>query len=221
MISYYDIQNISSQPSNNLCEIMFRNNSDKSSLHKHHNYTLLYDNLFSKYRNKEINILEIGIGSINPNIPSNMTGGELGKIYRPGASIRGWYEYFYNANNIYCCDIDKDILNFNDEPKIKSFYLDQTNSESIDNAINNDLKDVMFDIIIDDGLHWFPTNCVVMHKLISKVKKDGYYIIEDIVHSQYNYRYLDMEKLLNKSYQYVRFPNLHNNVDNNLFIVKC
>lgn len=219
MISYYDIQNISSQPSNILCEIMFRNFSDKSSILKHHNYTLLYDNLFSKYRNKEINILEIGIGSINPNIPSNMTGGELGKIYLPGASIRGWYEYFPNSN-IYCCDIDKDILHF-DEKNINGFYLDQTNHESIDYAINNDLKDIMFDIIIDDGLHWFPTNCDVMNKLLPKVKKDGYYIIEDIVHSQYNYRYLDMEKLLNKSYQYVRFPNLHNSVDNNLFIVKC
>jgi hypothetical protein len=46
--------------------------------------------MFSEFRNREINILEIGIGSINPNIPSNMTGGELGRVYNPGASIRGW-----------------------------------------------------------------------------------------------------------------------------------
>jgi hypothetical protein len=44
--------------------------------------------MFSEFRNREINILEIGIGSINPNIPSNMTGGELGRVYNPGASIR-------------------------------------------------------------------------------------------------------------------------------------
>jgi hypothetical protein len=175
--------------------------------------------LFSSYRNKEINILEIGIGSVNPQIPSNMTGGELGRIYRPGASIRGWYEYF-NDVNIYCCDIDSSIINF-DEDRIHGFYMDQTNDESINTALNNILKDVTFDIIIDDGLHWFPTNCNVMHKLLPKVKSGGYYIIEDIVHSQFNYRHLDMTKLNNKNYQYIRFPNVHNSVDNNLFIVKC
>lgn len=219
MFGYHDLQNMSSKATTKLCDIMYRNYSDKSSLHQHHNYTLIYDELFSSLRNKEINILEIGIGSINPQIPSNMTGGELGRVYRPGASIRGWYEYF-NDVNIYCCDIDTSIINF-DEDRIHGFYMDQTSDESIDNALNNILKDVSFDFIIDDGLHWFPTNCDVMNKLLPKVKKGGYYIIEDIVHSQFNYRHLDMTKLNDKNYQYIRFPNAHNSVDNNLFVVKC
>jgi hypothetical protein len=219
MFGYHDLQNMSTKPTTNLCEIMYRNYSDKSSLHKHHNYTLIYDELFSSFKNKEINMLEIGIGSINPQIPSNMTGGELGRVYRPGASIRGWHEYFEDAN-IYCCDIDNSIINF-DEKRINGFYMDQTNETSIDDVLNNILKDVSFDIIIDDGLHWFPTNCNVMHKLLPKVKSGGYYIIEDIVHSQFNYRHLDMTKLNDKSYQYIRFPNVHNSVDNNLFVVKC
>lgn len=218
MLSYHEIQEISRKPTNELCEIMFRNYSDKSSLHKHHNYSLLYHELFKTMRNKKINILEIGIGSINPTIPSNMTGGELGRVYRPGASIRGWYEYFPNAE-IYCCDIDRDIIHF-EEKRIHGFYMDQTNEDSIKSVMNTVLGDVQFDIIIDDGLHWFPLNCNVMNHLLSKLNNNGYYIIEDIVHTEYNYRFLNVDKLLQKKYQYVRFPNLHNSVDNNLFIVK-
>lgn len=218
MFQYNDIQLISRKDTTELCEIMYRNYSDKSSLHKHHNYSLIYDEMFGKLRNRKINILEIGIGSVNPTIPSNMTGGELGRIYRPGASIRGWYEYFPNAN-IYCCDIDRDILNF-EEDRIHGFYMDQTDEENIKNVLNNVLGNIKFDIIIDDGLHWFPVNCNVMHHLLPKLKKGGYYVIEDIEHTQYNYRYLDMQKLVNTNYQYIRLPNIHNTADNNLFILK-
>jgi hypothetical protein len=133
--------------------------------------------------------------------------------------LAGWYEYFHNAN-IYCCDIDTSIINF-DEERINGFFLDQTNKESIDNALSSILKDISFDIIIDDGLHWFPTNCDVMNKLFPKVKKDGYYIIEDIEGSQFNYDNIDMTQLNDKTYQYICLPNSHNSIDNNLFIIKC
>ena len=219
MFSYHEIQSLSNKPVTELCEIMFRNYSDKSSLHVHHNYSLFYDTIFSSMRNKELNILEIGIGSVNPRIPSNMTGGDLGRVYVPGASIRGWYEYFPHAN-IYCCDIDSDILHF-EEKRINGFFMDQTNLNTVDTALNGILKDIEFDIIIDYGLHYFPVNCEVMHKLLPKVKKGGYYIIEDIIHSQFNYSNIDMEKLNGYSYQYLRIPNSSNNVDNNLFVVKC
>ena len=196
--------------------------SDKASGHHstHHNYTKLYHELFSQRRNETLNILEIGIGSMSSNIPSNMTGGPLGRIYMPGASIRGWNEYFPNAN-IYACDIDTKILHF-DEPRITGFYLDQTDTTNIEYIINEGaLKDVKLDIIIDDGLHFFPTNCSVMNILLPKVRTGGIYIIEDILHSQYNYKHLNFDLLNGKEYQYVRFPNPHNNGDNNLFIVKC
>jgi hypothetical protein len=59
-----------------------------------------------------------------------------------------------------------------------------------------------------------------MNKFLDKVNRGGYYVIEDIIHTQFNYRYLDMAKLNGKSYQYIRLPNVYNSVDNNLFIVK-
>jgi hypothetical protein len=198
---------------------MNRHLSDKGN--GHHNYTKLYSQIFDPICNDKLNILEIGIGSVNPFIPSNMTGGELGKIYKPGASIRGWREYFPNSI-IYACDIDKDILNF-DEENISGFYFDQTDNNFLNEITTNGLlRDKKFDIIIDDGLHHFPTNYNVMKYLISKVKKGGYYIIEDIINTEYDIKIINSNsKLLeNNIWQYIQLPNLKNTCDNNLFIVK-
>ena len=141
MFSILDLQRLSERPKTQLCEIMNRNLSDKGN--GHHNYTKLYDHLFSFFRHEKLNILEIGVGSIDPNIPSNMSGGDLGLYYKPGASIRGWREYFPNSE-IYCCDIDNSILDFQDS-QIHGFFLDQTN-DYILNAVANEgiIKDVKF-----------------------------------------------------------------------------
>ena len=52
----------------------------------------------------------------------------MGKEGRPGASLYGWCEFFPNSH-IFGADIDDDVL-FNTK-KIKTFYCDQTNPESI------------------------------------------------------------------------------------------
>ena len=209
MFSNLDLQRLSERPKTNL--------SDKGN--GHHNYTKLYDQMFGFFRHEQLNILEIGVGSINPEIPSNMSGGELGLYYKPGASIRGWREYFPNSE-IYCCDIDNSILDFNDS-KIHGFFLDQTNDYILNSVANEGIiKDVKFDIIIDDGLHFFPVNCNVMNFFLPKVKKGGYYIIEDIIDTQYSQRSINFNILNNKNYQYIKFPNPKNVVDNNLFVVK-
>jgi Methyltransferase domain len=217
MFSNIDLIRLANRKDTELCNIMNNNLSDKGN--GHHNYTKLYEHLFGHYRFDKLKILEIGIGSVNPSIPSNMTGGELGKIYKPGASIRGWLEYFPNSE-IYCCDIDKNILQFDNE-RVKSFYFDQTNEKVIHEALSSDLlKDIKFDLIIDDGLHVFAINCLVMKYLLPKVKAGGYYIIEDIVNYQFDHNKIDNDILNSKNYQYIRFPNPKNESDNNLFIVK-
>ena len=76
MYSFKNLINISNSNLSELCEIMNRNLSDKGN--GWHNYTKLYHELFKHRRHEKLNILEIGIGSIDPSIPSNMTGGELG-----------------------------------------------------------------------------------------------------------------------------------------------
>ena len=162
--------------------------------------------------------MEIGIGRVNPNIPSNMSGGELGKIYKPGASITGWSEYFPNSE-VYCCDIDLEILNFDNE-RIHSFFFDQTNDYIMKSVTNDFLKDIKFDIIIDDGLHVFQVNCNVMKYLLPKLNAGRYYIVEDIINDQYNYKNVDLNLIGSRNYQYVKLPNVNNSCDNNLFIIK-
>jgi len=220
MFSHYNITTILNGGYTPLCEIMNRNGSDKGS--GHHNYTKVYHRLFESKRNLPINILEIGIGSINPHIPSNM---ECGRNYVPGSSIRGWREYFPHAN-IYCCDIDTETIRYvQDIPNVHPFYLDMTNQACIDEILNPEsntspLRNIQFDIIVDDGLHYFPVNANVMKSFITKLKpRDSLYIIEDIIHTQYHYQHIDFGSLNGKSYQYVRLENPQNTIDNNLFIV--
>lgn len=218
MFSSQILEQLIQKDGTSLCEIMTRNLSDKGN--GHHNYTKLYYEMFKHLVDANITMLEIGIGSVNPYIPSNMTGGELGQKYKSGASIRGWLEFFKNPT-IFACDIDRAIINFK-EPEITGFYFDQTNEQLMQDITTDGLlKDQIFDIIIDDGLHQFDVNCNVMKYLLPKVKSGGYYIIEDIIHSQFNYKYLDFSLLKGKQYWYVRLPNEKNTVDNNLFIVKC
>lgn len=208
------LTNIFLGKSTDLCEIMNRHGSDKGS--GHHNYTKVYDILFSPMRTKNLNVLEIGIGTVNPNLPSSMAGKPGG--YNPGSSLRGLEEYFPNAQ-IFGADIDRDIL-FNTE-RISTFYLDQTSDNSLNELINRNIK---FDIIIDDGWHYFPNNFQVMTRLYTLLNPGGIYVIEDIMHNQYdrtceNSQFIQTITAAGDTYQYLQIPNPQNIHDNNLFIV--
>jgi hypothetical protein len=74
-------------------------------------------------------------------------------------------------------DIDNDVLF--EENRIKTFYIDQTNPNTIEtfwNLVN--LSD--FDIIIDDGLHTFEAGKILFENSINYLDSNGYYIIEDV-----------------------------------------
>ena len=151
-----------------LCEIMRRCHSDKST---GHNYTTVYDYLFKDIKNDQLNILEVGLGTNYEDVPSNMS-----KNGTPLASVRGWREYFPNSQ-IYGADVDKRILK--DENRIKTYYIDQLDSNTI-----HDFKkkiDVKFDVIIDDGLHTHEANKNLLENLFMLVADGGYYIIEDLI----------------------------------------
>lgn len=127
-----------------LCKIMTDFGSDKGR--GHHNYTIYYDKLFNGIKEENLNIFELGLGTNYLDVPSSM-----GSDGIPGASLRGWKKYFPNSK-VFGADIDKRILF--EEDRIKTFYCDQTNVRSIQKMWNSELlKDLYFDIIIDDGLH--------------------------------------------------------------------
>jgi hypothetical protein len=218
-MSFYtneELLQISNSESTNLCKIMNKYGSDKGS--GHHNYTKLYHQLFnnlynqasdSKTNTKQVNILEIGIGSINPYIPSNMA---PVTNYKPGASQYGWAEYFSNGN-VYCGDIDQTIISFPHNSRIKGYFIDQRNPQQIIQFLQQ-IKDIKFDIIIDDGLHDFPINLSVLKLLYHKLKPNGYYIIEDI------WNYTPYNLTFSCTHQYIKFPNPKNNVDNNILLIQ-
>ena len=162
-----------------LCDIMAKYYTDKSSHMKHHNYSYIYYDLFNSIRNHKINLFELGLGTKNSNLESNMCCADA--KYVPGASLKGWKEFFTNGS-IYGADIDKDIL-FNEE-NIKTFYCNQTDRNTIKEMWNNEeLSNIEFDIIIDDGLHKFYANIIFLEESLYKLKKGGLYIIEDIHNS--------------------------------------
>ena len=158
-----------------LCEIMGKNKSDKGNLNittAWHNYTTFYYSIFKDMQHMPLRIFELGIGTNNVNILSNMGPGG-----RPGASLYGWSEFFPNSH-IFGADIDKEILFTKD--KITTFFCDQTKPEIIKKMWDEPLLKEDFDIIIEDGLHSFHANVSFFENSIHKLKPNGYYIIEDI-----------------------------------------
>jgi hypothetical protein len=138
---------------------------------KPHSYTDFYEFMFSHRRFEIVTIFECGVGTSNLNFPANM--GVFGKA---GASLRVWQEYFPKAL-IYGGDIDSSVL-FNEE-RIKTYYLDQTDPNSIVSFFHLTAQDE-FDLMIDDGLHTFEAGWSLFNHSNHLLKQGGVYIIEDV-----------------------------------------
>lgn len=200
-----------------LCDLMDKHGSDKSSKpnwvqYQGHNYTRFYHQIFQHLRVEKFNLFELGLGSNNPEIPSNM-----GVNGHPGASLRGWKEYFINAE-IFGADIDKNILF--QEDRIKTFFCDQTDSYSIKEMWSKIPEN--FDLIIDDGLHQLNANLNFFENSIHKLNYGGYYIIEDVISEELPMWKQNIEKFKNiyknLEFEIVSVEWTHN--DNNLIVIK-
>jgi len=200
------------------CKTMEFYGSDKGSVEAGkgwHNYTIVYNKLFSHRFHETLRIFELGIGTTNPTIRSNM--GIKGK---PGASLYGWRDLFPNSS-IFAADIDKNIL-FEDD-RIKTMYCDQTSKESIQNLWKSSALEEDFDIIIEDGLHTFQANVTFFENSIHKLRKNGYYIIEDI-HDNDIVKFNTIIKTWEKTYPHLEFsllklPLSQNKQHNTLLVI--
>jgi hypothetical protein len=181
-----------------------------------HNYTLIYESLFKDIRYNTLRVFELGLGTNNESLPSNM-----GRHGNPGASLRGWAEYFPNAH-VFGADIDSDILFTED--RIKTYFCDQTNPHIIKYMWRESDLEEPFDIIIEDGLHTYEANVCFFENSVHKLATNGTYVIEDILNK-------DIPRFENKiqewkiKYPYLTFsllkiPSIVNPVDNNLLVVK-
>lgn len=157
-------------------------------------YSHYYEKLFSSFRAKKMNVLEIGIGTLMPGIPSTFCGNVgLYPHYTPGGSLRTWRDYFMNSQ-IYGIDIADDCSI--EEERIKTFIFDSQDRDKCDEALTK----LSFDIIIDDGLHTAIGQIKTMQNLFDRVKINGYYIIEDCggggdgthIFNEYNKEFLEL-----------------------------
>ena len=192
-----------------LCSIMKRHGSDKGL--GHHNYTTLYEPLLQHLKEtSNVILFELGIGTNNPNIVSNM-----GIHGHPGASLYGWSEWLPNAR-IIGADIDKDILFKTDN--IETYYVDQRDPTVIADMWSQCSKPV--DVIIDDGLHEFAANDIFIRNSHRHLKPNGLYIVEDIIPGDVS----RFERVIQDYKQWfsdvciVTLPNQKNNHDNRLLI---
>ena len=151
-----------------VAQLLNEHGSDKAS---HHNYHYLYSKIFKSRVGIDTNILEIGLGTNNTDVPSNM--GYTGK---PGASLRAWAELDKHFQ-VFGADIDQRVL-FN-EDRISTFQLDQIDRNSW-KRFTEVLPNISFDIIIDDGLHSPEANLNSILHLVPMVRPGGVIIVEDI-----------------------------------------
>jgi len=136
-----------------------------------HTYVDLYAQLFDHCRSNVKLVFECGIGSTDPSVPYNM--GESGK---PGASLRVWRDYFPNADVI-GADLDETVLF--EEPRIRTFQVDQTSPTSV-TAMWQAVGRRDFDVMIDDGLHEPAGALTLFEHSIDLLAPHGIYVIEDV-----------------------------------------
>ena len=169
------------------------NGTDKST---DHTYNLVYEQIFLPYRNKEINILEIGLYS--------------------GADLLAFDDYFDNAN-IYGIDItDKNLI-----PELKTKFNIYIGDATIDSTIN--YFGQQYDIIIEDASHMKEHQIKHFIDYSKFLKQDGIYVIEDISSANYDeltqtFKQLAIEKGL--SFEIYDNRTLKNRHDDILFVFK-
>ena len=136
-----------------LDKLAIKHRADKSSLY--HNFAEKYDRLLSGLTSSVTSVLEIGVAQ--------------------GQSLRMWADYFPNAV-IHGADI---------EPSFKSCesYSNRIKFHVVDQGNEAQLKTLgqfaPFDLIVDDGNHWWREQIVSFDALFPMVRKGGIYIVED------------------------------------------
>ena len=134
---------------NDLC---LKYGTDKSS--ELHNYSEKYELYFSELKDRELNILEIGIQN--------------------GYSLKTWEEYFTKSKII---GIDIKNLSYLNTDRVKTIVCNQRDTVKLTD-INN--QEGPFDIIIDDGSHFSSDMKLSFDHLFPLLNSGGLYVVEDI-----------------------------------------
>jgi len=140
-------------------EKYFRNNN-KRLLHKWIHYFDIYERHFSRFRDREFVLLEIGISH--------------------GGSLQMWKEYFGSKAKIYGIDINPECKELEEE-NIQIFIGSQSDKQFLRNVKKMIPR---IDILIDDGGHTMEQQITTYEELFEHIKDDGIYLCEDL-HTSY------------------------------------
>ncbi|KEO72991.1 class I SAM-dependent methyltransferase [Anditalea andensis] len=140
-------------------EKYFRNNEDRL-IHKWIHFFDVYDRHFSRFRDQEITILEIGVSQ--------------------GGSLQMWKNYFGPKAKIYGIDINPQCKQL-EEKNIEIFIGSQADRDFLKN-VKAQIPHV--DILIDDGGHTMEQQIVTYEEMFDHVKDNGVYLAEDL-HTSY------------------------------------
>ncbi|HVS93716.1 MAG TPA: class I SAM-dependent methyltransferase [Mucilaginibacter sp.] len=140
------------------------NNNSKRVIFKWTHYFDVYERHFSKYRGKEIVLLEIGT--------------------LHGGSLQMWKDYFGDKAKIYGIDVNPNCKAI-EEKNVNIFIGSQTDRQFL-RKVKSEIPPI--DILIDDGGHTMLQQIISFEELFGHVKENGVYLCED-VHSSYWLKY--------------------------------
>lgn len=130
-------------------------------------YFEAYERFFSKYKGKDVTILEIGVFK--------------------GGSLQMWKHYFQGKNNrvkVYGIDIDERCKALEEED-IEILIGSQNDRDFLQDVRKRIGK---ADIIIDDGGHYMDQQMITFEELFDLVNEEGVYLCEDL-HTSYMKEY--------------------------------
>lgn len=127
--------------------------TDKNTCHSY--IENFYEKEFDSYREREVDLLEIGIET--------------------GGSLKLWKEYFVNSKSIVGVDISDEKVDhrYRNIDGVTMYF-----NDAYDQKVSEKFE--QFDIIIDDGPHTLETQLRCIELYLPKLKQHGLFIIEDV-----------------------------------------
>jgi hypothetical protein len=133
--------------------------NEKREIHKWLHSFEIYERHFSRFRNSEVTVVEIGVAQ--------------------GGSLQMWKDYFGPRARIVGIDIDERCKDL-EEDQIEIFIGDQADREFLSRFKKAVPK---IDILIDDGGHHMHQQITSFEELFPHISEDGVYVCEDLLTS--------------------------------------
>jgi hypothetical protein len=124
-------------------------------MHRWHHYIPIYERHFARFRNRPVNLLEIGV--------------------QGGGGLYMWHRYFHPQSAIHGVDINPDCV-------VPRFYnVRATIGDQADPALWAELLPKLgkLDIVIDDGGHTMHQQIASFEMIYHTMADDGVYLVED------------------------------------------